>query len=100
MIIQEHFPTDFIWGTATSAAQTEGMPEADGSGLSIWDDFSQRKGKIKNNHTNQLGCNFYTHYNEDIEILKKLEIPNFRFSIAWPRVYPMGYPIGFLQCRV
>jgi hypothetical protein len=31
-----------------------------------------RKGKIKNSHTNQIGCNFYTHYNEDIEILKKL----------------------------
>jgi beta-glucosidase len=58
------------------------MPEADGSGLSIWDDFSRRKGKIKNSHTNHIGCNFYTHYNEDIEIIKKLEIPNFRFSIA------------------
>ena len=91
MIIQERFPSDFIWGTATSAAQTEGFPQADGSGLSIWDDFSLRKGKIKNNHNNQIGCNFYTHYNDDIEIIKKLEIPNFRFSIAWPRVYPMGY---------
>ena len=91
MILQERFPTDFIWGTAISSAQTEGMPQADGAGLSIWDEFALRKGKIKNNHTNQTGCNFYTHSREDIEIVKKLEIPNFRFSIAWPRIYPMGY---------
>jgi beta-glucosidase len=87
----EQFPSDFIWGTAISAAQTEGMPQADGAGLSIWDEFSLRKGKIKNKHHAQIGCNFYTHYKSDLAMVKKLEIPNFRFSIAWPRIYPNGY---------
>lgn len=87
----ERFPTDFIWGTAISAAQTEGMSLADGAGLSIWDEFALQKGKIKTSTTLEKGCNFYTHYKEDLEIVKKLGIPNFRFSIAWPRIYPMGY---------
>lgn len=91
MLQEDKFPFDFIWGTAISSAQAEGMPQADGAGYSIWDSFALKKGKIKNNHTNQVSCNFYENYNNDIEILRKLEIPNFRFSIAWNRVYPVGY---------
>jgi len=91
VIHQERFPSDFIWGTAISAAQTEGMRQADGAGLSIWDEFTSKKGRIKNNHTLETSCNFYSHFREDLDIVKKLEIPNFRFSIAWSRIYPMGY---------
>ena len=35
------FPKDFIFGTATSAAQLEGAAGEDGRGLSIWDAFSR-----------------------------------------------------------
>lgn len=91
MIHQERFPTDFIWGTAISSAQTEGNAMADGAGLSIWDEFCLKKGKIKNNETKQIACDFYNQYSEDLEIIKKLEIPNFRFSVSWPRIYPNGY---------
>ncbi len=58
MTIPNRFPNDFIWGAGISSAQTEGMHHVDGSGPSIWDDFVLRNGKIKNNHTNQKGCNF------------------------------------------
>jgi len=87
----ERFPSDFIWGTAISSFQTEGYSTANGAGRSIWDDFVLRNGKIKNQDKNGIGCNFYTHYKEDIQILRKLGIRNFRFSIAWPRIYPNGY---------
>lgn len=91
MISSEQFPADFIWGAAVSAAQTEGHSMADGAGMTIWDAFVLKKGKIKNGVPYTHSCNFYTHWKEDIQLLKRLEIPNFRLSIAWPRVHPTGY---------
>jgi beta-glucosidase/6-phospho-beta-glucosidase/beta-galactosidase len=46
MVKRADFEKDFVWGVAASAFQTEGAVEADGKGLSIWDEFSRRKGKI------------------------------------------------------
>ena len=33
------FPDGFWWGTAASAAQTEGTLPGDGRGRSVWDEF-------------------------------------------------------------
>ncbi|HCE13279.1 MAG TPA: hypothetical protein DEQ24_11200, partial [Enterococcus sp.] len=33
------FPADFLWGSASAAYQVEGAWEADGKGVSVWDDF-------------------------------------------------------------
>ena len=40
-VIQE-FPSDFIFGVATSSYQIEGNKNGD-CGLSIWDDFAKKK---------------------------------------------------------
>jgi beta-glucosidase/6-phospho-beta-glucosidase/beta-galactosidase len=40
------FPKDFYWGTATASYQIEGAHDVDGKGLSTWDTFSRRPGKI------------------------------------------------------
>ena len=84
------FPEDFAWGTATSAYQIEGACDADGKGPSVWDTFTQLKGKIKDRSSGQTACNFYHHWSADLDILALLGIPNFRFSISWPRVIPQG----------
>lgn len=84
------FGDDFIWGVSSSALQTEGAYNFEGKGLSIWDEFSMRKKKIYNNDTPAIASNFYTHYKEDIAIIKKLGIPNFRFSLSWARILPNG----------
>lgn len=80
----------FHWGIATSAAQTEGAAYLEGKGPSIWDQFSHRKGKIAGSHTPEVSNSFYFRYEEDLAIIKSLHIPNFRFSISWPRIFPQG----------
>jgi beta-glucosidase len=84
------FGEDFIWGVSTAAFQIEGACAIDGKGESIWDAFSDKKGKILNNDSPAIACDFYHRYKKDIDLIKHLNIPNFRFSIAWPRIFPEG----------
>ena len=69
----------FHWGIASSALQTEGASFLDGKGPSIWDEFSLRKGKIAGGHTPEIANSFYYRYEEDLDIVQSLHIPNFRF---------------------
>ena len=41
------FGDDFLWGVVIAAAQNEGGYKTDGRGLSIWDQFANKQGKIK-----------------------------------------------------
>lgn len=84
------FGDDFAWGVSTAALQIEGSTDADGKGESIWDAFSSKKGKILNGDHHAVACDFYNCYEQDIDLVKQLNIPNFRFSIAWSRIYPQG----------
>jgi beta-glucosidase len=84
------FGEDFKWGVSTAAFQIEGACDTDGKGLSIWDAFTAKKGKILNGHTADMACDFYNNYRADIDLVKQLNIPNFRFSISWTRVLPNG----------
>lgn len=85
-----YFPKNFTWGTATSSYQIEGAAEADGRGISIWDTFSKTKGKVLNADTGSVACDHYNRYKEDCAILKSIGIQSYRFSIAWPRIFPSG----------
>jgi beta-glucosidase len=87
---KEFFGDDFIWGVSTAALQTEGSCNEDGKGLSIWDVFSEKKGAIRNGDKPTTACDFYNRYQEDVDRVKELNIPNFRFSISWPRILPEG----------
>lgn len=85
-----HFPDNFIWGTSTSAYQIEGGWNEDGKGLSIWDEFTHRKGTIEDRSTGDVACDHYHRYEEDIQLLKTLGCHAYRFSLSWPRVIPNG----------
>jgi beta-glucosidase len=85
-----NFPKGFIWGSATAAYQIEGAHNEDGKGLSIWDEFSHTKGKIKNGDTGDVACDHYHRYSEDVELISSLKHSAYRFSISWSRILPKG----------
>jgi beta-glucosidase len=84
------FPGGFIWGTATSSYQIEGAVQEDGRGPSIWDTFSHTPGKIYDRSNGDRANDHYHRYKEDVGLIKELGAKAYRFSIAWPRVFPEG----------
>ena len=87
---REQFGKDFQWGVSTAAYQIEGAFDVDGKGLSIWDVFTQKRGKVKDRQHGQVACDFYNCFKGDVELVRQLNIPNFRFSISWSRILPEG----------
>ncbi|MGJ4928659.1 GH1 family beta-glucosidase [Bradyrhizobium sp. HKCCYLS2038] len=88
--VGRRFPADFVWGTATSSYQIEGAATADGRGPSIWDVFTRLKGSIEDGSTGDVACDHYHRYKEDVRLIKELGCRAYRFSIAWPRLFPDG----------
>lgn len=84
------FPEGFLWGTATSAYQIEGATQADGRGPSIWDTFCRLPGKIRGGANADIADDHYHRYKEDVALMKALGVSTYRFSIAWPRLFPEG----------
>jgi len=84
------FPAGFLWGTATASYQVEGAVSADGRGPSIWDTFSHTPGKVAHDATGDEADDHYHRYKEDVQLMKALGVKVYRFSIAWPRVFPQG----------
>ena len=84
------FPDHFTWGAATAAYQIEGAAHEEGRGESIWDRFSATPGNVLNNENGLVACDHYHRYQEDIQLMRELDIRAYRFSIAWPRILPTG----------
>lgn len=84
------FPTRFDWGVATAAPQIEGATDSDGRGESIWDRFSARPGTVVGGDTPAVACDHYRRFRNDCALMGKLGVKNYRFSLAWPRIFPDG----------
>ncbi len=84
------FPNGFCWGTATSSYQIEGAWNEDGKGPSIWDTYAHTPGKIKNDDTGDVANDHYHRYKEDVALMRSIGANAYRFSIAWPRIFPEG----------
>jgi beta-glucosidase len=81
------FPQNFVWGADTASYQIEGAWNEDGKGESIWDRFSHTPGNVLNG---DVACEHYHRWREDIALMKSLGLHAYRFSIAWPRIFPGG----------
>ncbi|MEW2446371.1 GH1 family beta-glucosidase [Streptomyces parvulus] len=86
------FPDGFLWGVSTSAHQIEGA-----AGLrerSVWDDFTDLPGRVKDGSTAAVACDHYHRHREDVALLADLGVDAYRFSVSWPRVNSPG-GLGF-----
>jgi len=84
------FPEGFLWGASTAAYQIEGAAVEDGRGRSIWDKFCRKPDAILNGDTGDVASDHYHRFGEDVELMRRLNLKAYRFSIAWPRVLPQG----------
>jgi beta-glucosidase len=83
-------PSPFLWGVASSAFQIEGALAEDGRAPSVWDVFCERPGGVRDDHSPATACDHYHRWAEDVDLLDRLGVDAYRFSIAWPRVVPEG----------
>ena len=87
---------DFLWGVASAAYQVEGAYKADGKGESKWDFLTNKVGVtqfiIGQKQTGNVAINLYDRkqYMQDIELMKKLGVNTYRFSLDWSRIIPDG----------
>lgn len=84
------FPDGFAWGVATSAFQIEGAVKEDGRGPSIWDTYAHTPGKISNGDNADVANDHYHRYRDDVRLMQDIGVKIYRFSIAWPRIFPDG----------
>ncbi|WP_063773385.1 glycoside hydrolase family 1 protein, partial [Streptacidiphilus jiangxiensis] len=84
------FPPGFLWGTATAAYQIEGAAAEDGRSPSIWDTFSHTPGKVVGGDTGDVAADHYRRRPEDVELMTRLGVGAYRFSVSWSRVQPTG----------
>lgn len=84
------FPSDFIWGTATSAYQIEGASNEDGRGPCIWDTFCQQPGRVYTGESGETAADHYHRWREDVELMSQIGLKAYRFSVSWTRILPEG----------
>ncbi len=79
---------DFVFGVATAAFQIEGANQTDGRCESIWDRFCATPGRVLNGDDGSIACDHYHRLEEDLDLIQKLGVDAYRFSVAWPRIEP------------
>ena len=84
------FKKGFAWGAATASYQNEGAAFEDGKGLSIWDVFTHQPGRVADGTNGDVASDQYHHFQEDIDIMHRLKMNAYRFSLSWPRILPEG----------
>uniref|UniRef100_A0A3Q2CVA5 Klotho beta n=1 Tax=Cyprinodon variegatus TaxID=28743 RepID=A0A3Q2CVA5_CYPVA len=80
----------FLWGSGTSAFQTEGAWNQDGKGVSIWDYFTHSS----DSETADVASDSYNYWEEDVAALGYLGVRSYSFSLSWPRLFPDGNATG------
>ncbi len=87
-VCRRDFPTDFVWGCATSAFQVEGAAQEGGRQESIWDVFCRQTDAIQDGSDAQVACDHYHRWPQDLDLARGMGMNAYRFSIAWTRIMP------------
>jgi beta-glucosidase len=77
-----HFPSEFSWGTSTSAYQIEG-----GNDNTDWWRYERAEGTRAVEVCGDA-CDSWNRYEEDLDILASLGLNSFRLSVEWARIEP------------
>lgn len=78
-----NFPRGFLWGTATSSHQVEGMNKNND-----WWEWEHQKGNIVDNDISGKAADHYHKYEEDFDLIEDMHHNVHRFSIEWSRIEP------------
>ncbi|KAK2849169.1 hypothetical protein Q5P01_009003 [Channa striata] len=87
--LHDTFPSGFLWGSGTSAFQTEGAWDQEGKAASIWDHFMRVADNLATG-TATVASDSYNRWEEDVEALDYLGVGSYSFSLSWPRLFPDG----------
>lgn len=83
------FPEGFLYGSATSATQSEGGASIDGKSQNIWDYWYKiDPHRFHNLIGPEKTTDVYHNYETDVEYLEKTGHSVFRTSINWARLIP------------
>ena len=63
--------------------------------MSIWDTFVRARtpagaGTVENGDTGDVADDHFHRWRDDIALMVQLGVRHYRFSVAWPRMYPNG----------
>ena len=90
LLTRADFPRGFQFGVATSSYQIEGATREGGRGDSIWDTFCREPGRISDGSSGDVACDHYHRWPQDLDLIGSLGVDAYRFSVAWPRIQPIG----------
>jgi len=82
------FPEDFLWGVATAAHQVEGG--CDNNNWSAWEQARNARGepRIARGQVAGAACEHWKRYEQDIQLMKRLGVRSYRFSLEWSKIEP------------
>lgn len=94
--LSENFawPKEFLWGSATAAAQIEGASHSYGKEDSVWDAFARKEGVIAGGDNLKVAVDHYHRYREDVGLMRELGLDSYRFSTSWARIVPGGRSVN------
>ncbi|HJX77863.1 GH1 family beta-glucosidase [Glutamicibacter sp.] len=94
--LSENFawPKEFLWGSATAAAQIEGASHSYGKEDSVWDAFARKEGVIAGGDDLKVAVDHYHRYQEDVGLMRELGLDSYRFSTSWARIVPGGRSVN------
>lgn len=94
MSLENNFPKNFLFGSASAAYHFEGAWNKDGKGPAVADVVPGtqdiRTEKPEPGNLKHRAVEFYDRYKEDVALFAELGLKTFRTSIAWTRIYPNG----------